>query len=881
MDTERWQRLKTIVADALEEGSPAARTAMVASQCASDATMLREAESLLREADTILLASDDALEDCAEAVTGLVGRRPMSREGQRIGAYVIVRELGHGGMGTVCLGRRADGQFEREVAIKVLKRGTDTDDVLRRFEAERRIVASLDHPGIARLWDSGTTADGLPYFVMEYVAGVPITHFVRDHRLSLPRRLELFLKVCGAVDYAHRHSILHRDLKANNILVTEDGEPKLLDFGIAKLMNEGAAPDQTATGEQRFTPNCVSPEQAAGETLTEASDIYALGALLFELLTGKPVHRFSSSRPSLEEVRHVLQEHQPVLPSEAVDDTELQHQLRGSLDRIVSHAMQIDPSARYAPVTAFAADVQNFLTAQPVKAPPARRRLRPRVAAIAGVILAGVGAVVLVERHQLSSPARAPASASFASIHSLAVLPFEPLGNDRGNDILGLGMADAIIGRMSGVEHFIVLPTAAISRFKGPPTDPISAGEKLQVDAVLCGTVQRSGEDVRVTVQLIKVATRQVLWATSFDRTFTNIFGIQDAISADVARSIAATLSAEDHKRLVKHDTGDTAAYEFYLLGLSSYNERKKGAMAKAAEYFQKAVEQDPHYALAYALLADTYFLQGYYKYAPSAESMAKAKAAAERSIAIDSSLAEGYMVLGSLVVPSDSPGERDRLLRQALALNPNSATAHQRYAWRLCAIGDLEECLREMKRAQELDPLSSTNNSALGLVYLFARQFEPGLRYSEKAAQLNPDEPFIQSNLGAAYLLNHKYAEAIARFRRSTALNPELGPDNLASIALTLWSAGQRDEADQMLPDVLKLAADKKVDPYNLVLIYAAKGDTDKAFAWLGRCFEEGHAVPGYIRYDALLDPLRSDPRFNEMLRRYHPAYLLSGKGR
>ncbi len=886
MNPETWQRLKTIVADALEEDSPAARAAIVANQCADDAALLRVAESLLREADTILLDSDDALEDCARTVTDLIDRTRVARTGQRMGAYEIGRELGHGGMGNVYLGRRADGQFEREVAIKVLKRGTDTDDVLRRFEAERRIVASLDHPGIARLWDSGTTTDGLPYFVMEYVAGVPISRFVRDRSLTLPQRLELFFKVCAAVDFAHRRSILHRDLKANNILVTEDGEPKLLDFGIAKLMNEVASTEQTAAGEERFTPNCASPEQAAGEKLTEASDIYALGALLFELLTGKPAHCFSSARPSIAEVNRVLREEQPTLPSEAMDDPERQRLLRGNLDRIVSHALQFDPSARYPTVTALADDIRKFLDEQPIKAPRAKRKVGLRVSAIAGVVLTGLGTMLFMMGDHSSFPARAPASTAFASIHSLAVLPFEPLGSDRGNEILGLGMADAIIGRLSGVK-LVVLPTAAVSRFQGPGNDPISAGENLQVDAIVCGTVQRSGKDVRVTVQLIKVATRQILWATTFDRIFTGIFGIQDSISGDVARFIATSLSPSDQMRLVKHDTGNTAAYEFYLLGLSSYSERTKDGMARAAEYFEKAVEQDPNYALAYALMADTYFLQGYYEYEPAAESVAKARVAAERSIAIDSSLAEGYMVLGSLQDraradqrPHSGPtGSQEDLLRHALDLEPNLAIAHQRYAWRLCAIGDLDQSLKEMQRAQQLDPLSSTNNTALGLVHLFARQFELGLHYSERASEINPDEPFIQANLGSAYLLNHQYAAAIARFEKSTTLNPNLRPDNLALIALTLWSAGQGEEANQVLSEVLKLAADKRVDPYNLAITYAARGETDLAFEWLARYFDRGHPVPGYIRYDILLDPLRSDRRFEEMLRHYDRSDLLPQK--
>src|SRR3954469_2509537 len=258
IDPERWGRLKDIVADALEQPSSAARAQFVATRCANDAALLAEAASLLREAERLIADPTDPFEECADHATVRLWQDEAPPDGWRIGAYVVKSELGRGGMGTVYLAARADGQFEKEVAIKVLKRGMDTDEVLRRFAAERHILARLDHPNIARLLDAGTSDDGLPYFVMEYVAGDPVTRFLHHTPLSIRERLELFLKICAAVDVAHRSHVIHRDLKPKNILVTEEGEPKLLDFGIAKLLEQEEALDNASLTQQRLTPLCAS-----------------------------------------------------------------------------------------------------------------------------------------------------------------------------------------------------------------------------------------------------------------------------------------------------------------------------------------------------------------------------------------------------------------------------------------------------------------------------------------------------------------------------------------------------------------------------------------------------------------------------------------------
>jgi eukaryotic-like serine/threonine-protein kinase len=364
MTPERWHRLKAVVADSLDEGT-ARRVDFARQLCGDDTALQRDAESLLTGAS-------GAVDACAAELHAASGDTGSIATGIRLGAYRILREVGRGGMGAVYLAERADQEFTKKVAIKLLKRGTDTDDVLRRFRAEREILARLDHPNIARLLDAGTTQDGLPYFVMEYVSGTRVTDYCFAQNLSIPERLHLFLKICSAVQFAHQNLIVHRDLKPANILITPDGEPKLLDFGVAKLL----APDEsgfqlTLQDQQRLTPAYASPEQVRGEPVTTVSDVYSLGALLYQLLVGHSPHRFSAVQPTATELWEVVGEQAPQRPSAAARDQHVARRLRGDLDNILLTALRKEPARRYTGVGAFAADITRYLERRPVQARPA------------------------------------------------------------------------------------------------------------------------------------------------------------------------------------------------------------------------------------------------------------------------------------------------------------------------------------------------------------------------------------------------------------------------------------------------------------------------------------------------------------------------------
>jgi DNA-binding winged helix-turn-helix (wHTH) protein/TolB-like protein/Tfp pilus assembly protein PilF len=499
------------------------------------------------------------------------------------------------------------------------------------------------------------------------------------------------------------------------------------------------------------------------------------------------------------------------------------------------------------------------------------------VIVLAAAILVRGPSVGFLKKHRIEDavPATSPGNAP-ETIHSIAVLPFKPLGSEMNNELLGLGMADAVIGKMSKLKQLIVLPTSSVLKYTDRTFDPIATGRTLHVDAVLSGTVQHSGDHVRANVQLVTVSNGRTVWSEKFDQTFTDIFGIQDAISDSVARSLVLNLTADEQKQLKKHYTINVAAYDSYLMGLHFWGQRSKDGLEKAINYFQQAVEKDSNFALAYALMADCYYLQVFYGYNPAPENTAKANAAAERALLLDDSLAEAHVARAMV----RSLQKKDQLtmesLRRALELNPNLAIAHLRYAWCLSAYGQLNDSVREMKRAQELDPLSPTNNAALGMILVYARQFPASLDYCYRAAELAPNEALVQENLAIAYALNGMSQQAIEHYQRVGELNPDKKGDDLAWVATVLVSAGRKPEADSMMPEILDLATAGKADPYNIAVLYAARGEKKSAFEWLAKALETTQMIGPLVRYDPQLDALRSDSRFAALLRQHNQTLLL-----
>ena len=753
IDPQRWDRLKTILGEALEQNSSAARIALVERRCGQDTDLLEEAESLLAEAEALLKERTDTFEDCAQNAAFTFWQEGPPRGGERVGAYVIVRELGRGGMGTVFLAERADGQFEKQVAIKILNRGADTAEILRRFRAERQILARLDHPNIARLLDAGTTDDGLPYFIMDYIVGAPVTRFAVAQRLSTRQRLELFLKICAAVEFAHRNLVVHRDIKPSNILANAEGEPKLLDFGIAKLLakDEDAA-QSTTEAQQHLTPICASPEQAKGDPITVATDIYSLGALLYEMLSDQKPHRFSTARPTREELALVVGEQVPPPPSAVASDAQTARLLRGDLDAIVLFAMRKEPGMRYATVADFADDIRRHLAREPVvarhptlgyRAKCLIKRNGSRLVASAAIVivLAGVLFAFWARSQQNAREAAGMAvrggSAAAADIRkSIAVLPFESLGDNNSPSYFADGVQDNILTDLGKVGDLKVISRSGVAAYRGKNRNMKQIGRDLGVANVLEGSVQISGDRVRINAQLIDTQTDSQIWAEQYDRKLEDIFALQSELAQTIAAQLKATLSTGEKAEISRQPTQDLQAYDLYLRARAALR-GEGGAIPRenwnvAVTLLNRAIARDPKFTLAYCLLNEVYVLQYRFGEDHSPQHLAAAKDAAETALRLEPNREEARLALARYYYHGLSDYRRTE---QELSSIPSSAP-HEVEFFTLASLverrlGKFAASIRDGEKAVELDPQNGALAVSLMQTYSGLRRFD----HAERAA--------------------------------------------------------------------------------------------------------------------------------------------------
>src|SRR5258707_725766 len=723
IDPQHWDRLKTILGEALEQDSSAARIALVERRCGQDTDLLEEAESLVAEAEALLKERTDSFEDCAQNAASTFWQEGPPRGGERVGAYVIVRELGSGGMGTVFLAERADGQFEKQVAIKILNRGADTAEILRRFRAERQILAKLDHPNIARLLDAGTTEDGLPYFIMDYIVGAPVTRFAVTQKLSTHQRLELFLKICAAVQFAHRNMVVHRDIKPSNILANAEGEPKLLDFGIAKLLakDEDAA-QLTTEAQQHLTPICASPEQAKGDPITVASDIYSLGALLYELLSEQKPHRFSTAHPTREELALVVGEQIPPPPSAISSDAHIKRLLRGDLDAIVLFAMHKQPGMRYATVADLAADIRRHLARKPVvarhptlgyRAKCLVKRNGSRLVAGAAVLilLAGVLFAFWARSQQIAREAAGmqPRQASDSG-KSIAVLPFESLGDNTTQPYFADGVQAGILTDLGKVRDLKVISRSGVAAYRGKNRNVKQIGRDLGVANVLEGSLQISGDRVRINAQLIDTRTDAQIWAEQYDRKLEDIFALQRELAQTIAGQLKAALSTGDKAGIWRKPTQDLQAYDLYLRARAAL--RGEGGVIPrenwnvAVTLLNRAIARDPKFTLAYCLLNEAHVLEYRFGEDHSPQHLAAAKDAAETALRLEPNREEARLALARYYYH----GLRDyHRTQQELSSIPSSAP-HEVEFFTLASLvkrrlGQFAASIRDGEKAVDLDP--------------------------------------------------------------------------------------------------------------------------------------------------------------------------------
>ena len=827
MTAERWELVKNLFESALNV-EPPDRPSFLEKECRGDDDLLREVSSLLDSHD----ATGQFMESPVASLTPpreLAGPPPVTSPddpmiGQRLGAYQLVKELGRGGMGAVYLATRADNEYRKRVAIKLIRGGMESDFVIQRFRNERQILARLEHPNIARLIDGGTTPAGLPYFVMEYAEGEPLTRYCESRSLPVQERLAIFLKVCSAVHYAHRRMIIHRDIKPGNILVKDDGTPKLLDFGIAKLMDPDTSEIQAETtlaGFRIVTPAYASPEQMRGEPATVRSDIYALGIVLFELVTGKR----PSSKPGDDPLN---------LPEPAKEDDPNRALLR-QLRMVVHRAVQPDPNERYESVETLTADIRRCM---------------------AGVAIPNYASAPTV-MEAVSGP----------SPGSIAVLPFRLLGTDSTSEsYLGLGITDALITKLSNVGRISVRSTSAVLKYAGM-ADPAVAGRELGVESVLEGRIQKLGDRVRVTVQLVQVQTGTPVWAASFDEQFEDLLRVEDSISEQVAQALVPQLTGEEREQLARAGTSSAQAHQAYLRGRWHWNRNTEESLAQALVCFMQAIAEDSQYARAHAGVADYYVQLGIRGGLPPSESFAAAKEAANKALKIDPSLAEAHASLGFAAWAHD----RDATLaahhfQLAIALNPDYAPAHHWLGLLNSARGRPEMAIACVERARKLDPNRAILAADLALCYYHSRRYREAIMVAERAVQTVGDDSELFAIMALSFVHDGDLDKALIAARRTADL---AGEDifSLAILAEVEAAQGYRSRSRMVLNQVIEAAQTRYVSGCVLALLHIACNEKDKALDQLERAWRDRDWWVVWLGVGPSWDPLRKTARFQRLL--------------
>jgi serine/threonine protein kinase/tetratricopeptide (TPR) repeat protein len=730
--------------------------------------------------------------------------------------YRLDRELGQGGMARVFLAH--DLKYERAVAVKVLRPELAAEVGAARFLQEIQIAARLHHPHVLPLYDSDQ-ADGLVYYVMPYIEGETLRHrLARERQLPVGDALQIAREVADALSYAHGAKVVHRDIKPANILL-DSGHALVADFGIARAI--GAA--QTSAGHVIGTPAYMSPEQIDGDPNLDArSDIYSLGCVLFEMLTGEPpfrgssltaiiANRLSTPAPSVRTFRELVPE---------------------AVDAAVRRAMANLPADRFMTAAQFAEALGTSAT----------------VAIAVGAAQAMVGAVTEAK--------------------SVAVLPFENMSTDPENEYFSDGITDDIIAQLSKISALKVISRTSTMQYKKTTKKIATIAEELGVAAILEGSVRRAGQRVRIVAHLVDPRTEKHLWGETFDRQLADIFEVQSEVAQQITGALSLALSPEEKQRVEKKATTDAEAYNLYLLGRFHANKWSEEDVQKGIVYYQLAIAKDPGYGVAYAGLADAYELLSIgFSSKPPAEYLAQAKIMALKALEMDDSLAEAHTSLAYARWLGDldwSGAERE--FKRALELKSSYVMAHEWYAEYLAALGRHDEALAEIKQAQQLDPLSVPVNRAVGWILYFARRYDSAIEELRKALAMNPDFLGARLVLWWVYVAQGAYEQAIADIRKEVE-RPGLRTLKKLTLAYACAASGNRDEASGIRWELEpKLAEDNRLALLSAML-FTALDEKDRAFEQLERAYQQREPGLLFLKVAPWIDPLRSDPRYGALV--------------
>lgn len=848
MKNKDWQKVEFIFHTALEL-SGEQRALYLSEACFDDDSLLLKVESLISAFEN----ESGFLEETAFdlGMTVLDHNQERSLTGRKIGCYQIKQRLGKGGMGDVYLAE--DTRLNRKVALKFLK-DTLLDDnwAKRQFIREAQAVALLEHPNICAVHSIEEIGEH-NFIIMQYVEGMTLDQFIGMSELNIEDLLSIARQIVTAVTVAHSHSIIHRDIKPGNIMITSGGQVKVLDFGLAKIIQQQQQnAEREVENTSRISQNglilgtisYMSPEQLRGERLDYRSDIFSVGIVLYELLCGQnPFNRKSQAETIAD-----------IISNEPAPLKDSQSEIPGALSSIVQKCLNKDKEKRFQSAVELLVDLENFGDAIAVGRKPRIFTGIYLVATLFFLILLIFGTVMFFQ-HQSNK------------IPTLAVLPIKNESGQADKDYLGVGFTGNLINKFSRLSRLKVIAQPLISKYEGQSINPQTVGSELNADAVLLGRIINRENALILKVSMINTSDGTALLENEYFLEENQLISVQDNLSSQVIAKLQPSVTEDEKRWELKHQTEDPEALKMYFLGRYYWNKQYGNNMKKAVEYFTRATELDPYYAQAWSGLADSYAsfsVPSVENPISPAEAVVKAKAAAKNAVEIDDTLCEPYTSLGMIELRNGwNWVEGEINFKKAINLDPEYSPAHYGYSILLVFNNRFEEALAEGKKAKELDPFSANTELNLGRIFYYKRDYEQTAQIYSRLAESNPDNERIRYGLGLLYLKTGKLKEATEIFEQIIKTNKPLAA---AALGYAYGKTGRRVEALQLLTEVELLSKARYVSSQEKAIIYLGLNDRERAFEYLNKaCAEHFPALP-YLLIDPLFDEFQPDPRFAEI---------------
>ncbi len=797
--------------------------------------------------------------------------------GEKIGHYKVQSAIGAGGMGEIY--RASDTRLRRDVAIKILPESLMRDaSAIERFRREADAASALNHPNILTIFDIGEHG-GNHFIATEFVEGETLRQKMQNQALNFAEILDIAAQIAAALIAAHDAGIVHRDIKPENIMIRTDGYVKVLDFGIAKLTDRrgdaetrghaeedntliAASPLPRVPVSQSTSPGMIlgtafymSPEQARGLQVDARSDIFSLGAVIYEMTARKLP--FSGAT-----VADIIAS---ILKSEPKPLAEIVRNLPPEFERIITKSLNKERLERYQKMNDFADDLKQIRQRLEFETELQRIHISNDVFTAGGEMFPLENATRILPKNSFL-PRK---TRTRKAIDSLAVLPLVNGGNDAETEYLADGITECIINSLSKLPKLRVVPRSTVFRYKGRENDLQEIGSELGVRAVFAGRILQIGDSLVINAELVDIANEAQIWGENYRRKMTDIFTLLDEIAEDISEKLKLKLSGDDKKQLSKRYTQNTEAYQFYLKGRYFVtSKRTEEWIKKGIEYFQKAIDLDPNYALAYSGIAEAYgFLASSTGGWSPRKAYPKAEAAALKALELDETLGEAHCSLGfsRLLYDWDFP-EAERQFQKAIEFSPKYPNSHDGYGFYLKAVGRHAEAIEKCRHAQNLDPLSPFAHVSLGYAYYFDRDYEKAIEECRKALEMDKNSTFAYRNLGLAYLQQGKLEKAIEAL--SNAVKFSCGGLAFESyLGFAYAVAGKRTEAQEVLASLEDLDKERYVPAYNFAIIYAGLGDFDKSFEWFEQARKERSGFLPFLKVEPAVDCLRDDPRFQDLL--------------